>query len=100
MPTVIAQCGPGALGTDSVPPLQDRHDLVDERRNLLRQRRSHARELVGRACVLPRDDMIGEPLRRADECVRRPVMMCQPSAYAIQRIAVGRAGLEPATDGL
>lgn len=56
------------------PPLQDRHDLLDEHRNLLRQRRSQARELVGRACVLPRENMIGE--RPAPAWFRREPIGC------------------------
>ena len=68
---MIAQRGPGVLSAESATALQDGHDMIDERRELVRQCRSHERESVDSTCVLPSDHMIGQLLGSADE-MRRP----------------------------
>ena len=69
-PKVIAQCLAGVLGAESATALQDRHDMIDERRKFMRQCRSHKRESVDGTCVLPSDHMSGQLLGRADEMHR------------------------------
>ena len=64
---MVAQCFTGVLGTESPAALQDRHDLIDERRKFMWQCRSHERESVDRTCILPSDHMSGQLLGCADE---------------------------------
>jgi hypothetical protein len=67
---MVAQRLTGVLGTESAAALQDRYDMIDERREFMRQRRSHEREAVDRTSVLPSNDMVGELFRGADEVGR------------------------------
>jgi hypothetical protein len=64
---VIAQRLAGVLGAESATALQDRHDMIDERRKFMRQCRSHKREAVDRTRILPSDHMSGQLLGCADE---------------------------------
>jgi hypothetical protein len=64
---MIAQRMAGVLGAKSATALQDGHHMIDERRELMRQCRSHQRESVDGTCVLPSDHMSGQLLGRADE---------------------------------
>ena len=66
-PKMIAQRMAGVLGAETAAALQDRHDMIDERLELMRQCRSHKRESVDGTCVLPSDHMSGQLLGRADE---------------------------------
>lgn len=66
-PKVIAQCLAGVLDAESATTLQDRHDMIDERRKFMRQCRSHERESVDRTCILPSDHMSGQLLGCANE---------------------------------
>jgi hypothetical protein len=64
---VIAQRAPRVLGPKAPAGLQDRHDLVGERPQLVRKGRSHNREAVDRPGILGGDDVVGELLRGPDE---------------------------------
>src|ERR1700739_600498 len=66
-PKMIAQRVPAVLGAVSATALQDGHDMIDERRELMRQCRPHKCESVDGPCVLPSDHMCGQLLGRADE---------------------------------
>ena len=66
-PEVVAQRLAGVLGAEPAAALQDRHDVVDERGQLIRQRRSHDGESVDCARVLPGRHVIGELLGCAHE---------------------------------
>lgn len=50
-PKMIAQYGPSVLGAESSAALQDGHDVIDKRRELVRQCRTHDGEPVDRARV-------------------------------------------------
>ena len=89
---MIAECGPGVLSAESTAALQDWYDMVDERRQLLGQRRSHDGESVDGACVLPSDHVCGELLRCSDE-----MALPRATGHVLSDVAQGSVG--PGTRG-
>src|SRR6202000_2912144 len=87
---MVSQGAARVLGAKSSSALQDWHDVVDKRRQLVGECRSHNGESVDGTCVLPTDHVIGKLLRRPDE-----VTLTRAPAHPLGNLTQRRVGLCP-----